>query len=180
MDKNLVAAIAEKNLSHIKSALTSINLKDPNFSTGEFDEALRYVSQQGINLYEPFDGENFKHENDWDKNYWLYINASLEDNFCQERITELKKVGRKLYPAQTQSKPAQSPTTSTTQPRQTNSGAPKTQPRPRRSESSEIPLAVKAVGATVLIGAGCLTIGPPATLAIAALGGAIACLKKRH
>ena len=62
MDKNLVAAIAEKNLSHIKSALTSINLKDPNFSTGEFEEALRYVSEQGINLYEPFDGEKFKPE----------------------------------------------------------------------------------------------------------------------
>ena len=96
MDKNLEAAVAEKNVVHIKSALTSIALKDRNFSTGEFDEALRFVAARGINLYEPFDGENFKTESEWDKNYWQYIKSSLEDNFCQERIDLLKRIGRKI------------------------------------------------------------------------------------
>ncbi len=181
MDKNLVAAVAEKNLSHIKSALTAINLKDRNFSTGEFEEALRYVEGRGINLYVPFDGGEFKPESQWDNDYWLYVNVTLEDNFCRERIDLLKKIGRKLYPvkAQASTPPPQKPTTSTTTPRNENSGIPKP-PRQQKSEGDGVPLPLKVVGTMAAIGLGCVTIGPPATLGIAAAGGAIVWLTNKH
>lgn len=183
MDKNLIAAVDEKNLTHIKSALTSIALKDPNFSTGEFEAALRYVDEHGINLYEPFDGETFKPESDWDKNYWRYINASLEDNFCRERIDELKRVGKKIYPVQ--AAPVEN-TTNFNSSRQTNSNNQRSSStsnalrRPRQSDGGGIPFGVKAVGSLAAIGVGCLTIGPPATLALAAaIGGVTICMKRR-
>lgn len=180
MDKNLVAAVTERNASHIKSALTSITLKDPGFATDEFANAMRYVADQGINLYEPFDGEVFKPESEWDKDYWRYINVSLMDNFCRERILKLQEIGRKLYPVKAQAPTP--PKQTSPPPRTTSSGIPKspTGSRPRSSGDNGIPFPVKAVGALALVGVGCVTIGPPATLGIAAAGGAIAWLTNKH
>ena len=116
MDKNLIAAVEERNVLHIKSALTSITLKDRNFSTGEFDEGLRYVESKNIaGLYDDFDGEELKPESEWNQDYWTYINVSLVDNFCKERIDLLKKIGRKIYPVQSTQKIVTPPTGSSVQ-----------------------------------------------------------------
>lgn len=186
MDKNLMNAVAEKNLTAIKTALTSINLKDRNFSTGAFDEGLKYVESQNISgLYDKFDGETFKPEAEWDQSYWTYINVSLMDNFCRERIEELKRVGRKIYPAQatpqTQSsvqpsarKKNQPPTNSNYQP-----GTNQTRSRRRSSESAGLPLPLKVAGAAVATGAGFLIGGPAVGIGVAvAAGGAIAWTSK--
>lgn len=185
MDKNLMDAVARKNLTAIKTALTSINLKDRNFSTGAFDEGLKYVESQNISgLYDEFDGESFKPESEWDQEYWTYINVSLMDNFCRERIEELKKVGRKLYPiqstAQSQPTTAQSAqkknqTSTTTEPSTTT----QTRRRQRPAESSGLPMAVKVVGAAVATGVGFAVGGPVVGVGVAvAAGGALAWTSK--
>jgi hypothetical protein len=45
-----------------------------------------------------FDGEEFEPEENWNQNYWALIASSLMDNFCEERIDHLEKVGKKVYP----------------------------------------------------------------------------------
>ncbi|MBR6012917.1 MAG: hypothetical protein IK062_03925 [Selenomonadaceae bacterium] len=188
MDKNLMSAVAEKNLTAIKTALTSINLKDRNFSTGEFEEGLKYVESQNISgLYDTFDGETFKPESEWDQSYWTYINVSLMDNFCRERIEELKKVGRKIYPVQ--SMPKTQPTTvqsvqkenqSSTTPQHSATNQTRRTSR-RSSESPGLSLPLKVVGAAVVTGAGFIIGGPTLGVGIAvAAGGAIAWTSKNQ
>lgn len=187
MDKNLMNAVAEKNLTAIKTALTSINLKDRNFSTGAFEEGLKYVESQNIaGLYDKFDGETFKPESEWDQSYWTYINVSLMDNFCRERIEELKRVGRKIYPAQAtpQIQPSVQPSArkknqpTTTQSPSTNQASRR---RGRNSESAGLPLPLKVVGAAVAAGVGFAVGGPAVGVGVAAVaGGAIAWTSKNQ
>ena len=104
-DAELINSVKEKDISHIKNALTLITRKDRSFYSSEFDEALAYVKSNGIDIYNKFDGEQFKPESEWDDNYWNYINASLMDNFCDERINLLKQIGKKIYRQQDKQKP---------------------------------------------------------------------------
>ena len=104
-DAELINSVKEKDISHIKNALTLITRKDRSFYSSEFDEALAYVKSNGIDIYNKFDGEQFKPESEWDDNYWNYINASLMDNFCDERINLLKQIGKKIYRPQVKQEP---------------------------------------------------------------------------
>ena len=108
-DAELINSVKEKDISHIKNALTLITRKDRSFYSSEFDEALAYVKSNGIDIYNKFDGEQFKPESEWDDNYWNYINASLMDNFCDERINLLKQIGKKIYRPQVKQKPPAPP-----------------------------------------------------------------------
>ena len=189
MDKNLMAAVAEKNIVAIKTALTSITLKDRNFSKGEFDEGLRYVESQNISgLYDAFDGESFKPESEWDQSYWTYINVSLMDNFCRERIDLLKKIGRKIYTAQVQTSTQptiQPPVQKKNQPPTTISqrhGTTQTGSRKRSSEGTGLPAEIKTVGGAVVAGVVGTVIGGPAVGigAAVAVGGAIAWTSKKN
>ena len=185
MDKNLMSAVEERNVLHIKSALTSITLKDRNFSTGEFDEGLRYVESKNIaGLYDDFDGEELKPESEWNQDYWTYINVSLVDNFCKERIDLLKKIGRKIYPVQSTQKTVTPPTGSSAQKKnQTQSqhyGTGQTRSRTRGSAGTGLPAEIKTVGGAVVAGVVGAVIGGPAVgVGVAVLaGGAIAWTNK--
>jgi len=184
LDKNLMSAVEERNVLHIKSALTSITLKDRNFSTGEFDEGLRYVESKNIaGLYDDFDGEELKPESEWNQDYWTYINVSLVDNFCKERIDLLKKIGRKIYPVQqkTVTPPTGSPVQKKNQQSTSNKypSTNQTSGRSRRTKSAGLPLSLKAAGAVVATGAGFLVGGPAVGISVAVLaGGAIAWTNK--
>lgn len=102
ISKNLQKDVLEKNVRHIRDDLIVIVHEDRAFQTGKFEEALSYIKEHGIEgLYEPFDHENFRARNEWDKDYWRYMVNSLLDNFCMERIEHLKEVGRTLFPTQT-------------------------------------------------------------------------------
>ena len=93
--------VAEKNILHIRDELTTIAHEDRGFYTTKFDDALAYAEAANIEgLFDPFDGEIFKPKEEWDRNYWSLIVASLMDNFCKERIAHLKEVGKHVYPVQ--------------------------------------------------------------------------------
>lgn len=102
-------AIAKKSLVGIYSVFYTIAHGDPNFSTGKFREVLRYVKSKHIEGFmEAFDGEEFEPEENWDKEYWALVASSLMDNFCEERISHLEQVGRKVYPIKPAGQPAPS------------------------------------------------------------------------
>lgn len=92
-------AIAKKSLVGIYSVFYTIAHGDPDFSTGKFREALRYVKNQNIEGFiQEFDGEEFEPEDNWDEDYWALVASSLMDNFCEERIGHLEEIGKKVYP----------------------------------------------------------------------------------
>lgn len=77
---------------------------DPQFKTNDFEQAVRYVLNQGVakeELFVPFDGEIYFEENPakWNEEYYSYARVYLKDNFCEKRISHVKAVARKLYPA---------------------------------------------------------------------------------
>ena len=90
--------VEDGNVSHIRDELTTIAHSDRTLSNGEFDAYLDYAKKANVSgLFDPFDGEKFKPKEEWDAKYWSYINASLMDNFCNERINHLKEVGKYVY-----------------------------------------------------------------------------------
>lgn len=97
--EELEDAIQKNSLVGIYSVFYTIAHGDPNFSTGKFWDVFSYVKSKNISSFlQEFDGEIFEEEEKWNEEYWAYIASSLIDNFCEERIKHLEKVGKKLYP----------------------------------------------------------------------------------
>ena len=185
IDKELMEAVAEGNISHIRNALTIITRNDRGFQTGAFDEALNYVENQNISgLYDEFDGEEEKPESEWDKDYWTYVNASLMDNFCKERINLLKRIGNKIYPSSSNSAQViATPRTPTPVSRPVARPVGGTQKKTNTRSSSRILMGTAGVMAVTAVG--CIVVGAkiPVTIGLLAVeavaGGVIHHLAKK-
>lgn len=96
--KTLEQAVNKGDLTGIYSIFYTVLHEDPAFSTGKFEQLLAYVRSRNVpEFMQPFDGEKFGSEEEWNEEYWALQASELVDNFCEERIEHLKKVGRKLY-----------------------------------------------------------------------------------
>lgn len=93
--------IENKNISMLRQALGTSIYACRDFSDGEFDGAVRYVEAHGIKLKEPYDGKELisdsKPESEWTDRDFTDAIAELKMNFCDERINDVKKIGKKLY-----------------------------------------------------------------------------------
>ena len=159
-------AVDDNDPLQVRSALTMVTLLDRGFNGSEFDDSLDYA-RNVEGLWDEFDKESIKPEEEWDEEYWNYLNASLMDNFCPERIDLLKRVGKKVYPpkAKTVKYPTIPP-------------SPRRPSRPHTQVGMSLPL--KVGGAIAVAAIGCATIGVTKTAIAAAIivGGAIAIQKK--
>jgi hypothetical protein len=92
-----------REIYDIVGALMGYINADPYFKTNEFEEAIKYVLNNGVSedeLFQPFD-EQIDFETDsskWDEDYYFYARVYLKDNFCRERIKHIKAVAHKLHP----------------------------------------------------------------------------------
>ena len=99
LSKAIEDAIKENNMSRIYSSFYTILLSDPAFATGKFDLTLNELKARNIkDLFQKYDGEAFKGQNEWNQQYWDSVASALMDNFCVERIEHLKEISRFLYP----------------------------------------------------------------------------------
>jgi len=97
-NKTLINAIENRELSKVYSILYTILLSDPGFKTGRFDQAIADIKAGNFEeVFQEYNGTEFKSENEWDKQYWDSVASDLVDNFCYERIEHLKEVSAKLY-----------------------------------------------------------------------------------
>ena len=88
--QRLIEAIKRDDLVEVYSYFTMIAYRDPSFITGEFENTLEYVKENGISsLVKQHDGEVFKEQSHWDEEYWGIIAGSLVDNFSFKRIEHL-------------------------------------------------------------------------------------------
>lgn len=102
ISKSLKKAVENKDIIAIRSSFYTIILSDPRFKTSKFDEALQYVKAHNLDGFiDVHDGEELKPESEWDEEYFDIISSKLQDNFSEERITQLKKVARGLDEAKT-------------------------------------------------------------------------------
>ena len=95
---NLKHAVENKDITAIHSILYTIAHEDPGFQTSKFKDTLSYVKSKRIDgVIEPHDGRPFLPEEEWDEKYWALVASQLQDNFSEERIDHLIKVGKKLF-----------------------------------------------------------------------------------
>ena len=91
--------IADNDVSSLRESIGNICYIDRDFSSGEFDEVLRYVESKGIKLKDDTldgelisDGKTAYTDEDFARAVFM-----LKKNFCNERIADVKKIGKALY-----------------------------------------------------------------------------------
>ena len=160
-------AVDSGDVQQTRTDLLMITLLDRGFYGREFDESLKFASENIAGLFDEFDNEAEKPESEWNEDYWNYLYASLMDNFSKERIDLIKKVGKKVYP-----QVAKTVTYSTT------SSSPRRTSTTRTQSGISTP--VKVGGALAIAALGCATIGVTKTaIATAVIIGGVIAFQKR-
>ena len=94
-------AVETKNTMAVKSSFYTIILSDPGFKTGKFDEALKYVKDNNFaELFDSHNGEEILPESEWTEEYFDLLASKLQDNFSEERISQIKYVAKVVYPSE--------------------------------------------------------------------------------
>lgn len=181
VSQKLIDAVQAQDVDQIRIIVTSIAYHDRGFSDGQFDGAVDYVKKNEVpGLWQEYDGEEFQENKEkWDGDYWAYLNASLMENFCEERIAKLKEVGKYVYPQQAEAgaRPASPPRQAHPTGQRTGSAHPSS--RRATGQGNMPPIAWLVGGAAVLL-LGCATIGVTKTLvATAAIAGGAVILSKK-
>lgn len=80
------------------TVFTNICAVDPSFSTGNFDEALKYaeVNFGKDKLYTEYDGGDL-FESSSDKEDFGKAVVAMENNFCETRVNATRALGIRLY-----------------------------------------------------------------------------------
>ncbi len=77
---------------------------DTNFSTGEFESIIQYIKEQGISEGELKDKKlegvlvTDQKVSPYTQDDFIDAVSKLKNNFCDERIEDVKKIGKDLYP----------------------------------------------------------------------------------
>ena len=91
--------IANQDIKALREALGSICYTSRDFSSGEFDDMVKYVESKGIRIKddrlvgEPLISSQKDTFEDGDFAKALF---ELKKNFCDERIEDVKIIGKKL------------------------------------------------------------------------------------
>ena len=91
--------IRERDVEALREAIGGLCYACPDFSDGEFDEVVAYVTTQEIPLLDPaLDGEliGTDKESFTDEDFARAV-FELKRNFCEERIADVKAIGMALY-----------------------------------------------------------------------------------
>lgn len=99
--------IARRDIRALREAIGTICYLNRDFSSGEFDEAVRYVESKGIQLKDdgligelPVSSQKSSFTED---DFGAAV-FELKENFCNERIEDVKKIGKALYSVKEQAK----------------------------------------------------------------------------
>lgn len=105
-------AVQEQNLEDIRTYLISAIDADPWFQSGEFEEKMAFLAQQGVDPTVPYveDAVEFRKERgEWDKQYFFHLTEWLRLNFApDQRLAHIREVGKAVFPAPA---PVQAPAT---------------------------------------------------------------------
>lgn len=84
----------------LREAIGNICYTSRNFSSGEFDEAIRYVESYGIKLKDERlvgDPPISSQKSTFTDDDFADAIFELKENFCDERIRDVKTIGKALY-----------------------------------------------------------------------------------
>ncbi len=92
--------IAQNDVKALREAIGSICYTNRDFSNGEFFEAIKYVESKGIQLKDAGLVGNAtisSQKSEFTDEDFAKAIFELKRNFCDERIQDVKTIGKKLY-----------------------------------------------------------------------------------
>lgn len=92
--------IAQNDVNALREAIGSICYTNRDFSNGEFFEAIKYVESKGIQLKDAVLVGNAtisSQKSEFTDEDFAKAIFELKRNFCDERIQDVKTIGKKLY-----------------------------------------------------------------------------------
>lgn len=98
-------AIAQKDMKALREAVGNICYTSRDFSSGEFDEAIKYAKEKGMDIKESsLTGKPTisSQKSSFTDDDFAEAVFALKENFCDERIQDVKEIGKKLYGAKNQ------------------------------------------------------------------------------
>lgn len=96
------SGIEKNDVKALRTAIGNICYIDRDFSKGEFDEVVRYVESKGIKLKDDAlvgDPTISSQKSAFTDEDFAMAVLELKENFCDERIQDVKTIGKKLYTA---------------------------------------------------------------------------------
>ena len=91
--------ILNNDIKGLREAVGTLCYTSRDFSSGEFDEVVAYVEKRGIKLKDDkLEGELVSEgKTTYTDEDFAYAVFELKNNFCDERIADVKKIGKALY-----------------------------------------------------------------------------------
>ena len=91
--------IIDNDIVGLRGALIAIILSDMDFTKGRFDNTLKYLEDNNINIYDPYNGEELmsKVKSSYEEKDFQDAIFNLEKNFCKERIKDVKIISKSLF-----------------------------------------------------------------------------------
>ena len=90
-----------KNFIRLKANVVSAIQMDPAFESGEADAALAILREKCPEIFESKRNLGYEEMRSdpatWDRDYFMQNTTYLKQNFCEERIKELREIGQKVY-----------------------------------------------------------------------------------
>lgn len=143
--QKLEKAISEKDYISAKSYVVTAMRFDPRFENGTSDRMLSVLEERASDIFE--DEKKLSYEervldsSKWDERYYMQVLVWFERNFAKTRLTHIKDVGRKVYPAK--------PTAPKAVPTRSQEPRPTQAPKSKKLLSQNLLLIVGAVAAVV-------------------------------
>ena len=99
LSESFKESVRNRDKDSILSSFAVLLNTDRSFEKCKADTAIEYIKANYPEFIQPNKGERFKdEESQWTEDYWTEISASLYDYFSLEKIEQLRKMSKKLYP----------------------------------------------------------------------------------
>ena len=101
--QKLEKAISEKDYISAKSYVVTAMRFDPRFENGTSDRMLSVLEERASDIFEEEKKlsyeERVQDPSKWDERYYMQVLVWFERNFAKTRLSHIKDIGRKVYPA---------------------------------------------------------------------------------
>ncbi|MEI0558969.1 hypothetical protein [Brachyspira intermedia] len=99
LSESFKESVKNHDKDSILSSFAVLLNTDRSFEKCKADTAIEYIKANYPEFIQPNKGETFKDKTQWTEDYWTEISASLYDYFSLEKIEQLRKMSKELYPA---------------------------------------------------------------------------------
>lgn len=108
-NENVINSIKKKDKEAIKTSLYAIIMSDKRMENGVFDENLKYIEEKikensEIDIYEKLDTNKkpllSQEKSEYTRDDFTDAAIYLTENFCKERIDDVRKIGQAVYKKQ--------------------------------------------------------------------------------